>query len=93
MESADELDEIFDVDQHDLNQIAEDLEAAGVDTGDIDFESPTDDSSNTDEEEVEVSEAEEKAESDGLLPFASPISVLAVIAIAGFIIVNRKDES
>ena len=93
MESADELDEIFDVDQHDVNQIAEDLEAAGIDTGDIDFESPTDDSSNTDEDEVEVSEAEEKAESDGLLPFASPISVLAVIAIAGFIIANRKDES
>ena len=91
IESADELNEIFDVDQHDVNQIAEDLEAAGIDTGDIEFISPTDDSSNTDE--TEVSEAEEKAESDGLLPFASPISVLAIIALAGFIIANRKDES
>ena len=91
IESADELNEIFDVDQHDVNQIAEDLEAAGIDTGDIEFISPTDDSSNTDE--TEVSEAEEKAESDGLLPFASPISVLAIIALAGFIIANKKDES
>ena len=91
MESADELDEIFDVDQHDVNQIVEDLEEAGVDTGDIDFSSPTDDSSNTDG--TEISDAEEKAESDGLLPFTSPISVLAVIALAGFIIANRKDES
>ena len=91
IESADELNEIFDVAQHDVNQIAEDLEAAGIDTGDIEFISPTDDSSNTDE--TEVSEAEEKAESDGLLPFASPISVLAIIALAGFIIANRKDES
>ncbi|MBL6732809.1 MAG: hypothetical protein ISP82_07685, partial [Candidatus Poseidoniaceae archaeon] len=91
IESADELNEIFDVDLHDINQIAEDLEAAGVDTGDIEFISPTDDSSNTDG--TEVSEAEEKAESDGLLPFASPISVLATIALAGFIIANGKDES
>jgi hypothetical protein len=91
IESADELNEIFDVNQHDVSQIAEDLEAAGIDTGDIEFISPTDDSSNTDE--TEVSEAEEKAESDGLLPFASPISVLAIIALAGFIIANRKDES
>lgn len=91
MESADELDEIFDVDQHDVNQIVEDLEEAGVDTGDIDFSSPTDDSSDTDG--TEISDAEEKAESDGLLPFTSPISVLAVIALAGFIIANRKDES
>jgi len=91
IESADELEEIVDVDQHDVNQIAEDLEAAGVDIGDIEFTSPVDDSSNTDGSEV--SEAEEKAESDGLLPFASPISVLAVIALAGFIIGKRKDES
>ena len=91
IESADELNEIFDVNQHDVSQIAEDLEAAGIDTGDIEFISPTDDSSNTDE--TEVSEAEEKAESDGLLPFASPISVLAIIALAGFIIANKKDES
>jgi len=87
MESADELDEIVDVEQHDLDQITEELESAGIDTSDLVLPTQNSDQNSNSEES-----AEESADDDGLLPFASPLSVLAVIALAGAIISGRKEN-
>ena len=90
MESADELDEIVDVEQHDLELITEELENAGIDTSDLTLptQNTNQDSTTDNSEETAV----ESAEDDGLLPFVSPLSVLAVIALAGAIISNRREN-
>jgi len=90
MEDADELDEIVNIEQHDLTQIENDLQEAGVDTSGLEFESPTVEVGE-DNQDTETSEAEEKAESDGLLPFLSPVSILLTVALAGILFANRKD--
>ena len=91
MEDADQLSDIVDVNQHDLSQITQDLEDAGVDTSGLDIETPNLDIDN-DDDSNQVSEAEEKINADGLLPFVSPIAVLVVIALAGIAFGNRKNE-
>jgi len=63
------------------------LESAGIDTSDLVL--PT---QNTDQGSNSEESAEEAADDDGLLPFASPLSVLAVIALAGAIISSRKEN-
>ena len=40
MEDADQLSDIVDVDQHDLSQITQDLQDAGIDTSGLDLETP-----------------------------------------------------
>ncbi len=95
MEDADELGEIIDLEQHDLDQIKSDLEAAGIDTSGLDLTTPdvqTPNLGNDNDVEQAPSDTEKKADDDGLLPFASPFSVIAVIALAGIIFGNRKDE-
>ena len=91
MEDADELGEIVDLEQHDLTQIKSDLEAAGVDTSGLDLTTPNAPDLGNDAEQA-PSDTEDKVDDDGLLPFASPFSVIAVIALAGIIFGNRKDE-
>ncbi|MBT7460428.1 MAG: hypothetical protein HN794_05240, partial [Euryarchaeota archaeon] len=88
MEDADEIDEIVDVEQHDLEQITQDLEDAGIDTSGLDLPFDGSDSGETTPPETAI----DSAEDDGLLPFASPISVIAVIALAGAIISSRKEN-
>ena len=88
MEDADQLSDIVDVDQHDLSQITQDLQDAGIDTSGLDLETPVVNDGDSDQE----SEAEEKSDSDGLLPFVSPLAVLGVIALAGIAFGNRKNE-
>ena len=90
MEDADELDEIVNIEQHDLTQIENDLQEAGVDTSGLEFENPTVEVGE-DNQDSDTSDAEEKAESDGLLPFLSPISILLTVALAGILFANRKD--
>ena len=90
MESADELDEIVDVEQHDLELITEELENAGIDTSDLTL--PTQNSNQDSTTDNSEETAEESADDDGLLPFVSPLSVLAVIALAGAIISNRREN-
>ena len=89
MEDADEIDEIVDVEQHDLEQITQDLEDAGIDTSGLELPSNVD---GNDDTTTPPETAEDSAEDDGLLPFASPISVIAVIALAGAIISSRKEN-
>jgi hypothetical protein len=88
MEDADEIDEIIDVEEHDLEQITQDLEDAGIDTSGLDLPFDGSDSGETTPPETAI----DSAEDDGLLPFASPISVIAVIALAGAIISSRKEN-
>ena len=89
MESADEIDEIVDVEQHDLEQITQDLEDAGIDTSGLELPGNVD---GNDDTTTTPETAEDSAEDDGLLPFVSPISVIAVIALAGAIISSRKEN-
>ena len=91
MEDADELSDIVDVNQHDLSQITQDLENAGVDTSGLDIETPNLNIDN-DEDSNQKTEAEEKINADGLLPFVSPFAVLVVIGLAGIVFGNRKNE-
>ena len=88
MEGANQLSDIVDVNQHDLSQITQDLEDAGIDTSGLDLATPNANDGGSEQE----SEAEEKSDSDGLLPFVSPLAVLGVIALAGIAFGNRKNE-
>ena len=88
MEDANQLSDIVDVNQHDLSQITQDLEDAGIDTSGLDLATPNANGGDSEQE----SEAEEKSDSDGLLPFVSPLAVLGVIALAGIAFGNRKNE-
>ena len=87
-ETATEIEDIVNVEDHDLDQITEDLEDAGVDTSEIELPSNDED---TDGENPPQT-AEELAEDAGLLPALSPLTVLAVISLAG-IFVGRRSEA
>ena len=88
-ETATEIEDIVNVEDHDLDQITEDLEDAGVDTSEIEL--PSNDDGDTDGE-TPPQTAEELAEDAGLLPALSPLTVLAVISLAG-IFVGRRSEA
>ncbi|MDP6200185.1 MAG: hypothetical protein QF531_05385, partial [Candidatus Poseidonia sp.] len=92
MAEFDNLEDIVDVENHDLSQLADDLAEAGADTSTLDLgEGATsggddDDNNNDDDGNDETSTAEEIVEDGGLLPFISPLTVIAMIgaaAIAG----------
>ena len=74
-----------------MSQITQDLEDAGIDTSGLDIETPNLNIDN-DEDSNQETEAEEKINADGLLPFVSPFAVLVVIALAGIVFGNRKNE-
>jgi len=88
-ETATEIEDIVNVEDHDLDQITEDLEDAGVDTSDIELPSNDDEDTSS---ETPPQTAEELAEDAGLLPALSPLTVLAVISLAG-IFVGRRSEA
>jgi len=91
MADNDELDEIFDVEIHDLTILEEALEDAGVDTSDLgltEAETPETNEETNEEEQT----AEELAEDGGLIPFISPAFVLAILAIAAFAIPRKKED-
>ena len=88
-ETATEIEDIVDVEDHDLDQITQDLEDAGVDTSEIELPSNDDEDTGS---ETPPQTAEELAEDAGLLPALSPLTVLAVISLAG-IFVGRRSEA
>ncbi len=103
MEDKDEIDEMVNMDEHNLDDIIQDLQDSGIDTSGLDLETPnvnlndnSDNSGNSDNsdnsEEEEPSKTEEKADDDGLLPFVSPIAVLAVIALAGAVFGSKQRD-
>ena len=89
-ETATSIEDIVDTEDHDLAEITEDLQEAGVDTTDLGL--PIDDTDDGDSDgETPPQTAEELAEDAGLLPALSPLSVLAVISLAGVFIGRRND--
>ncbi len=63
-----------------------------LDDSDANNNDNVNDDSNDAATDEEPSEAEEKADDDGLLPFISPLSLLAVISIAGLVFGSRTRD-
>ena len=87
MEGASTLADLVDAEDHDVTQIVEDLEEAGIDTSGMNI---PEDESNT--EEV-AQTAEELAEDAGLLPFLSPLTVFMLIGMAAIIAGRREEDN
>ena len=92
MAEFDDLEDIVDVENHDLSELAEDLEAAGADTSDLGLGDGTTDET-TDDGETTPPTAEEVAEDSGLLPFVSPLTVMAMIGLAALAGNRRGSEN
>jgi hypothetical protein len=94
-EDANSIEDIVNVEDHDLGEISEALEEAGVDTSELDFpESFT--ANETVNEDTPPQTAEELAEDAGLggaLPALSPFALIAVISLAGIVIGRRTEEA
>lgn len=93
MEEATNIDDIVDVEDHNLDDIAEDLAEAGIDVSNLTLpeDNPTDGTTNDDNPTPPT--AEELAEDAGALPFLSPVSMVAVIVLAGVVAGSRRDEN
>ena len=90
MEQATSMADIVDVEEHNLDDIAEDLAEAGIDISDIELpQSSTTDDGDGNEAPPTVDEV---VDGDGLLPFISPLSVIAIIALAGVVAGSRREE-
>jgi hypothetical protein len=81
-EDDDTLEEIIDVTQHDVSELEDILEEAGVDPADLGI--GDDDTSDT------TQTAKDLADDGGLLPFLSPVTVVAVTLLAGFVASRRS---
>ncbi len=92
MEEATNIADIVNVEEHNLDDIAEDLAAAGVDVSNLTLPQSSNSNATTGDENPTPPTAEELAEDAGLLPFLSPISMVAVIALAGVVAGSRRDE-
>lgn len=91
-EDANSIEDIVNVEDHDLGEITEALEEAGVDTAELDLpEGNTAD--DTTEDDTPPQTAEELAEEAGLVPALSPISVIAIISLAGLVAGRRGKEA
>ena len=97
MAEFDNLEEIVDVENHDLSELAADLQEAGADTSDLGLGDATADNTDTSETTDESDEtpptAEEVAEDAGLLPFVSPLTVMAMIGLAALAGNRRGSEN
>ena len=94
MAEFDDLEDIVDVENHDLSELADDLEAAGADTSDLGLgDSTTEEGETTEEEDDTPPTAEEVAEDAGLLPFVSPLTVMAMIGLAALAGNRRGSEN
>ena len=83
MAEFDDLEDIVDVENHDLSELAADLEEAGADTTDLGLSEGTDTTGETtDDGDDGEQTAEDIAEDAGLLPFTSPLTVMALIGLA-----------
>ena len=80
----------MDVEDHDLSG-SRVLEDAGADTSDLGFPDNTETGDDTAEGTDEAETAEEAAEDSGLLPFVSPLTVIALIGLAA-VAGNRRAE-
>jgi len=92
MEEATNIADIVNVEDHNLDDIAEDLAEAGIDVSNLTLpeDNPSDGTTNDDNPTPPT--AEELAEDAGALPFLSPVSMVAVIVLAGVVAGSRRDE-
>ena len=81
MAEFDDLEDIVDVENHDLSELADDLAEAGADTSDLGLGDGTSGDTTDDNGDGEET-AEDIAEDAGLLPFTSPLTVMALIGLA-----------
>ena len=94
MAEFDDLEDIVDVENHDLSELADDLEAAGADTSDLGLgDSTAEEGETTEEQDDTPPTAEEVAEDAGLLPFVSPLTVMAMIGLAALAGNRRGSEN
>ena len=91
MAEFDDLEDIVDVDQHDLAELEQVLEDAGANTDGLGLTDGTSDTTD-EEEETTPPTAEEVAEDSGLLPFVSPLTVVAMIGLAAIAGNRRRTE-
>ncbi len=80
------LEDIVDVENHNLDSLSEALEDAGVDLTDIDL--GNDDG--TDGTDDGTPTAEDIAEDAGLLPFMSPFTLVAMVGLAALVFSPRR---
>ena len=80
MAGFDDLEDIVDVENHDLSELAADLQEAGADTTDLGLGDGTNNGGETTDDGEQT--AEDIAEDAGLLPFTSPLTVMALIGLA-----------
>ncbi|MGB0594176.1 MAG: hypothetical protein ACPGSA_06045 [Poseidonia sp.] len=93
MAEFDDLEDIVDVENHDLSELAADLEEAGADTSDLGLGDGTDNSGETTDDSDDGEEtAEDIAEDAGLLPFTSPLTVMALIGLAALAGHRRHED-
>ena len=95
MAEFDDLEDIVDVENHDLSELADDLAEAGADTSDLGLGDGTDNSGDTTDDNGDTTEetAEDVAEDAGLLPFVSPLTVMAMIGLAALAGNRRGSEN
>ena len=92
MAEFDSIEDIVDVEQHDLSDLADALEAAGADTSILDLDS-TDNTDNTDNTDDDTTDAEDVADGAGLLPFVSPLALVAMIGLAAISFQPRRKQN
>jgi hypothetical protein len=86
------LEDIVDVESHDLDSLAEALEEAGVDTSTLDITDSTDDNGDNGDDGEGTPSAEDIAEDAGLLPFMSPFALVAMIGLAVAFAQSGREE-
>jgi hypothetical protein len=93
MEEATTIADIVNVDDHDLGAIEEDLIEAGVDVSDLTLPETGTPSGSDSDDDTAPQTAEDLADDSGLdLPFLSPISMVAIIVLAGVVSGSRRDN-
>ena len=85
MAEFDDLEDIVDVENHDLTELVDVLQEAGADTSDLGLGEGSDAGSTP-------PTAEDVAEDSGLLPFVSPLTVMALIGLAALAGHRRHED-
>jgi hypothetical protein len=92
MVDFEDIEDIVDIEDHDLSALEDALEQAGADVSELGLEEVDNDGDDGDGTAVPDT-AEDIAEDAGLLPFLSPLSVLAMVGIAALAGSTRRREN
>jgi len=92
MVDFEDIEDIVDIEDHDLSALEDALEQAGADVSELGLEEVDNDGDDGDGTAVPDT-AEDIAEDAGLIPFLSPLSVLAMVGIAALAGSTRRREN